>query len=254
MKKITALSFAIIGTIVLFSTSSCKKVWDEIKQHPNGAADNCRITQIADTWFTEDEQVYDTARFVYNNHGDPVRVIRTSNLSYYLADQAFVYDNQHRLIAFVDDIPGHDINVGTRWHTYTYIGNAKILDTTFIYSSGDYTVNYRPTAYSYIRVSMLMLDNMGRVIKETNNDGDFIFTYDGSGNLIKPGVTYTNKKNIRQTNKTWMLIDRNYSINQPNGDAVQYNSNKLPVKFNDNYRVQLGQFDYFRGIVTYDCK
>ena len=254
MKKITMLSIAIIGTFTLFAISSCKKVWDEIKHHPDGAADNCRITQITDTWFTETEQIYDTARFVYNNHGDPARVFRTSTYDIYITDEAFVHDNQHRLIAFITQIPDHDLNSGIIWHTYTYIGSTKVIDTTFVYPNGDYTVNYRPTSYSSISVSTLTLDNIGRVIKEKNADGEFVFNYDGSGNLIKPGVTYTNKKNIRQTSKTWMLIDRNYSINQPNGDAVQYNSNNLPVKFNDNYRVQLEQYDYFRGIVTYDCK
>jgi len=38
----------------------------------------------------------------------------------------------------------------------------------------------------------------------------------------------------------WALLDRDYSVNQPRGNAVQYNNNDLPVKFrlsNDDYRL-----------------
>ncbi|MFT3704527.1 MAG: hypothetical protein QM802_19320 [Agriterribacter sp.] len=249
--------FAII--ISCISLSSCKKVWDEIKHHPDGAADNCHVTQIADSWYNADYEgyVYDTARYVYNNNGDPVRVNRSASRDVYISDQAFVYDNQYRLLAFVDDIPsyGHITKVGFAWHTYTYVNASTIKDSLFVYPSGDYTISYKPTSYDHVEVSTLTLDSWGRIIKEQKGDGtEIVYSYDANGNLIKPGVNYTNKTNIRQTHKTWMFIDRDYSVNQPEGDAIAFNGNKLPTKFNNTYRINFGGYSYFQGMVTYSCK
>jgi hypothetical protein len=63
-------------------------------------------------------------------------------------------------------------------------------------------------------------------------DRNATYNYDANGNLVKPGVTYTNKTSMLQTNKTLMFISRDYSVNAPAGFATQFNSNKLPVKVN----------------------
>jgi len=260
MKKAIIIFFAFSGAMALLGLSGCKKVLDYVKQHPNGVADNCKITQIADFWYYGDFEhiVYDTSDFVYNNYGDLSRINRRSQTNFGFIptyfDQAFVYDNKHRVIAFVDAILSHkhDLNFGFLWHTYTYVGNSKIIDSLFDYPGGDYTVSFRPTSYIGLTVSTLTLDSWGRVVKDSYLNKTY--NYDANGNLIKPGVSYSNKTNIRQTNKAWMLIDRDYSINQPEGDAVQYNNNNLPVKFNTTSRVNFGGYSYFHAVVDYSCK
>jgi hypothetical protein len=254
MKKVVIIFFAFSGAMALLGLSGCKKVLDYVKQHPNGVADNCRITQIAGSWNINGVFVYDSSTFVYNNYGDLVRINRETN-DIHRADQGFVYDKHHRIIAFVDDIyPLHTSNSGLLWHTYTYIGNSKIIDSFFVYAGGDYTVSFRPTGYNSIRVFTLTLDGWGRVIKETDVDygTEIIYNYDANGNLIIPGTSYSNKTNIRQTNKIFALIDRNYSVNQPLGDAAQYNNNDLPVKF--NIELKMGDHHYSKAVVTYSCK
>lgn len=260
MKKFTTFLFALIGTTALLSLSSCKKIWDEIKKYPDGAADNCRVTLIASKEYW-DEVIHDTARFVYNSYGDPVRINRSvSRLDAYTSDRAFVYDNQHRLVAFIDDIQSnsgqsHDLNVGLFWHTYTYTGASKIIDSLFVYPSGDYTASFRPTSYDHVEVSTLTLDNWGRVVKETYPGGnEHVYNYDTNGNLIGSGVSYTNKTNILQTHKTWMLINRNYSINQPEGQVKQYNGNKLPYTFIEYSQIYFAGFYFTSGTITYSCK
>ncbi len=261
MKKIVAVFFVIGGIMTLLNLSGCKKVLDYVKHHPGGIADNCKITQLTDFWYYGDGDhiVYDTSDFVYNNYGDLLRINRRSQTNFDFIppyfDQAFVYDNKHRVIAFIDGILSHDhtSNVGFTWHTYTYVGNSTIIDSVFDYPDGDYTVSFRPTSYNSVKVSTLTLDGWGRVVKDSYLGETY--KYDTNGNLINPGVSYSNKTNIRQTNKAWMLIDRNYSINQPLGEAAQFNNNNLPVKFNSNFGLYVGGYNYgSSAIVTYSCK
>ena len=97
MKKAVIILFAFSGAMALLSLAGCKKVLDYVKQHPNGVADDCKITQLTDDWYNDDVQdiVYDTSDFVYNNYGDLLRINRRSqtNSGYdpISFDQAFVY-------------------------------------------------------------------------------------------------------------------------------------------------------------------
>lgn len=56
--------------------------------------------------------------------------------------------------------------------------------------------------------------------------------YDVNGNLVLPGVTYTNNRNIYQADTVFKLITRDYSVNTPAGAASESNGDKLPIKFN----------------------
>jgi len=56
-------------------------------------------------------------------------------------------------------------------------------------------------------------------------------TYDAKGNA--EGSTYDNKINYHQTNKVWMFIDDQYSVNNP-FHIDEYDVHGLPVKFNFN--------------------
>ena len=252
MQKIATSLFALTGIISLLVLSSCKKIWDEIKQHPNGTADNCRIEQITFKWMhTVDPEfpatytyLTDTARFTYNVKGNPtsMKFASTPVFHYdaYPSDCFFKYDNQNRLVVFLEHGSVNEYSEDDNqfwdgalfWHKYTHVNAKLIIDSTFMYASGQLSKSNTPIYPSEARVTRFELDDYGRVISETLFNETKAYTYDQSGNLVKPGVTYTSKKNIKQTNKGWMFIARDYSVNTPVGDASQYNSNNLPVIFN----------------------
>ncbi|MFT3704526.1 MAG: hypothetical protein QM802_19315 [Agriterribacter sp.] len=253
MKKITTFLFALVGTVSLLTLSSCKKIWDEIKHHPDGAADNCKVDKVSFKWYDLEDNgrtVYDTAAISYNSSGDPITILYASGgktASEY-NNKAFKYDNQHRLVAYLEAaIPS--FVYGTFWHRYTYIGTNTIVDTLFIYANGDFFSRDRPIYVPgetefHTEVYKYTLDSYGRIIK-AESPGNVItsYTYNSSGNLVLPGVTYTDKTNIKQTHKTWMLITKDYSLNAPTGQATQYNTNKLPVKANDIDFFPIGYWD-----------
>jgi hypothetical protein len=250
MKKFTTF-FLALTAIALLSLSSCKKIWDEIKQHPNGTADNCKIDKIYFKWMhfliPDEPSTYtyitDTARFTYNVKGNPTSMTFASTPVFhydaYPSDCFFRYDNQNRLVVFLEhgsvnqysEYDNQFWDGALFWHKYTYVNTHLVIDSMFIYASGNSQSNtpIYPSEGQEIRFE---LDDYGRIIKEIRYDETIVYTYDQSGNLVKPGVTYTSKKNIKQTNKVWMFIARDYSVNTPVGDASQYNSNNLPVVFN----------------------
>ena len=52
-----------------------------------------------------------------------------------------------------------------------------------------------------------------------------------------------------------MFLDRDYSINSPDGDASQYNGEKLPVKLNAMPGFIYNEvFDFNDIVVKYKCK
>jgi hypothetical protein len=80
------------------------------------------------------------------------------------------------------------------------------------------------------------------------------FEYDGNGNLVTPGVVYDNKINFHRTNKIWMFLDRDYSINNPFA-AETYNSNHLPVKLVTDKTSDFLWISYIaETTLTYSCK
>lgn len=238
MKKITISLFTLMSLMAFLSLSSCKKVWDIIKEHPDGTADNCKIDKVAFKWnniIDDGANINDTAKVSYNSNGDPTSVLYASGgkTGSVWNDKAFKYDSQHRLIAYLENaVPSLDY--GLFWHRYTYVSATSITDTVFVYANGDFFSLDRPIyapGEIEIRIQRYTLDTYGRVIKFVSDSGDnYTYSYDSNGNLIKPGTTYTNKTNIKQTHKTWMFIAKDYSVNAPNGQATQYNSNKLPTK------------------------
>ena len=270
MRKI----FLLTGVLALLSLTSCKKVWDYVKDHPNGYADNCKVDKIYFTeYFLDDSQVTDdgqsvyfpfkdTANFNYNAKGQLISIDYASFANHLNIDPyptigfAFAYNSEGKLWAFFEH--GYIFNnrpVGRYGHTYTYVNDNLIIDSLFTYASilpdGKFTGGYRSA-------DSIFLDSWGRIIKA----GSKTYSYDASGNLIKPGVRYTSQKSIFQTDKTLMFITRDYSINTPVGVATQFNSNQLPVKFNPGEpalfvtNTDRDRFDFEKqgAKVTYQCK
>ena len=235
--------FLLTVVLVLLSFSSCKKVWDYVKDHPNDTADNCRIENIYFTQYyysgpfdTPDLLFDDTASFKYNSQGQLISVDYASTKYNLTIDvnpvlgHYFKYDNQGRLIAHIEQFLEFD---GGRlgslfWHKFVYVNNNTIIDSAFTYAGGFSDNDDETVSGSYAGASYIILDDFGRIVK----DKKATYNYDANGNLVKPGATYTNKTSMLQTNKTLMFISRDYSVNAPAGFATRFNSNKLPVKIN----------------------
>lgn len=239
--------------IFLLTLSGCKKVIDYVKNHQGGVADNCEIDRVAFKWFDVNNggpTIYDTANISYNPDGDPISVLYSSGgkTTAVYNNKAFKYDNQHRLVAYMEDA-SPDFQYADYWHIYEYVSNNVVVDTAFVYANGDFFNQDRPIIIPGSiepgkEVTTYTLDSYGRIIKsEGTFSSPVTYTYNAAGNLVLPGVTYTGKTNIKQTHKTWMFITRDYSMNAPAGQATQYNSNKLPVKAKDIDIFTIGYWD-----------
>lgn len=241
-----------IASVVL-TLSSCKKVWDYVKDHPNGTADNCQIDKI---YFTQNyvnpygppclsdtcADIYvptpfnDTANFKYNSKGQLTSIDYASSAhlltvdAYPVFNFIFLYDELGRLSAFFERVETlNNNNLSALYaHKYNYKSDHEIIDSTWDYTFSTLYDNGVIINGSSLNISSIKLDDYGRIVKDKNGS----YNYDASGNLIKPGVTYTSKKSILQTNKTLMFINRDYSINTRVGYAYQFNTNQLPTKFN----------------------
>lgn len=240
MKKFTISLFAFTAMIALLSLSSCKKIWDYVKHHPDAATDSCRVASVTFNWSINDGNplppvVYDTATISYNAQGNPTWIHFLSTTTYndlISADKGFAYDNQNRLRVYIE-YAHDDLLSCFYWHKYTYTNSTTVIDTTYFDCHGD--INYNdgtPGLYVSLSVTTYTLDSYGRIIQSAGPGGTATFSYDTGGNLVKPGVTYTDKVNINQTNKVWMFIANDFSLNQADGDATQFNSNDLPTAFN----------------------
>jgi hypothetical protein len=170
-----------------------------------------------------------SAAFEYNQHGDPTHItpdfVGTGN-----PKQEFRYDKKQRLTDYIGRYDGQGFEF---WHKYGYDEKDRIIrDTQYVFGfygaepSGAILTYYIDYTYdNKNRISQLSLFDVrapGPPFVQT-------YTYDVNGNLA--GETYDDKVNIRRTNKIWMFIDRDYSVNNPiNADV--YNFFDLPTAFN----------------------
>lgn len=222
-----------------------------MKNHHNGVADKCSVDQLI--LFPNEYFGQDTIKFVYNASGNPTNILFPRG---YGGNYAFRYDNVQRLRSFQRNTRGE--NGADYWHKYIYVNSTKIIDSIFKNANGDLTKD-RPESYGAIEIRICELDAYGRIIKVSLDDGTVLYTfeYDNRGNRIIPGrgmtsADYTNKINIHQTNKVWMLIDYDYSINQLGWEVEKFNKYNLPEIFNEPISVFNSIFR--KCAVTYNCK
>src|SRR6185312_15453922 len=122
MKKLSNIALVLVGAFSLFALSSCKKIWDQIKEHPDGAADNCRIDKIS--FLLQDDNgnpeiIADTAKVTYNSHGDPTTVIYSTPYGIVTGspNKGFKYNSQHQLTGYFEEAT-EQMTSGLRWHKY----------------------------------------------------------------------------------------------------------------------------------------
>ena len=227
MKKI--ITIIAVVSVMLIPFSGCRKLVDHIFRDDTTTAGNCRIAKIirADEVWGE----VSTGIVYYNDHNDPDSVIfdfdgSTAQRALYY----FFYDDDHRLIEYRVDYsrePGDYFS----WHKYGYENGVIATDTARIRQAGQWG-----------EVRNIQYDLSGRVIKENRRiieldyypadeeANPFEYAYDASGNLDGEIYVYDKKVNFLRTNKVWMFIQRNYSMNNRPG-ATSYNEYGLPLTF-----------------------
>ncbi|MEO5593193.1 MAG: hypothetical protein ABIR15_12960 [Chitinophagaceae bacterium] len=252
MKKQTALFCYLLLFLCLLQFISCIKPPSNFNPADgNNVYTGCRIKQTV-SLFTSADGSLATRKFTYNSKGDPVTVIsdRTSTGS---ANLEFKYDSKGRLVEYNAGYPNGSYDFK---HRYGYSQNRITTDTT--------TGGFNPFGFPITTIiTWITYDNLNRIVKDSsvvqNSSFSYVteYSYDVEGNKVIKGVVYDDKLNAHRTNKVWMFIDRDYSVNNPAG-ANAYNSVGLPLYYPANAAalLHLGYFYYGEGpvIITYDCK
>jgi hypothetical protein len=255
MKMHTALFYSSILLLSLCQFYSC------VKPPPNfepGDASNvynaCRVKKISNS--------YQTRVFTYNSNNDPVSVINsrvgTGNPNF-----SFKYDNKNRLVQYgADYTSGFEI-----LHRYGYSQHRITTDT--IYALGNYNEAGEPVGYVAKRIAYLQYDKLNRVVTDsmapTPYPNIIRYSYDQAGNFLirmPDGVNfvqYDNKLNPHRTNKVWMFVARDYSVNN-SLQATAYNAVGLPLNYNLEGKTYYGPFKFANmqigpvADIEYDCK
>jgi hypothetical protein len=263
MKK-NATSFGAL-VFLAFSTvlsGGCRKVLDYDKDRNNGDVDckSCNIQQIS-VFFT-DELGPDTIiyTFNYNAFGDPITV-KNTDVATGNPNSVFKYDKFGRLKEFIRP---YENQIYETWTKYTCNLKGQVIrDTQYVFGLYiDSVPDASPNKDNY-RVSQFSYDQQDRVVKRVDssfsnnllaNVDSTAFYYDAAGNLVGLGTAYDAHLSLFRTNKIWMFITCNYSIN--NGfQAAAYNAHGLPLQFQGSYQTLFpivsaaGQFN-----VKYACK
>lgn len=213
---------------VMLVLQSCNKTTDYLEHLQQTAAKNYRVKSISFplSWEGFDYRSYN---FSYNEKGDPSQIVFTDDDSY-----GFNYDAQGRLSVFYLYFGGKE-GFTAFAHYYGNLDASSLIDS-FYYGSRYPT---EPTEYRYHVISLVKLDEKGRVIweKVTEQENSTFkvgqvttYTYDADGNLVSPGAKYTKKPSIRSLSKVYQLIDRNYSTYATENEGEDYNTAGLPQR------------------------
>lgn len=222
-----------------------------LKNKPNADLKNCSIQQISYTLGANN----DVLQFTYNSSGDPVSITRVSGGATGYPNYSFKYDDKNRLTDFIG--PYSNNTTAEFWHRYVYDAPGNIiLDSTYIFpriSNG-----FPENAYSR-QLTFYTYDNKRRIVRDSTVFSNSLpavvhsYAYDDNGNKI--GNSYDDQININRTNKLWMFLNRDYSVNNP-FKADGYTTTGLPSNFNLSPNGNSFQFlgnVYYKAQITYAC-
>jgi hypothetical protein len=260
----------VLVSVVAFAY--CSKVDYFIEHHNNIGPGKYRIAKIKGHLGVElysDDHRPDTATFSYNKHGDPVSITRSRGSWYDSPNNYFVYDNKGRLTEMIEnERPRPDGS--WRWHKYFYGSTGQVVfDSSFIWPNNSHYM-YNPETgedgwvtgpwYAYaVIVNNYSYDAYGRIKKIVSKDienrtfpsiepnqlpdytgrtvtSEYNYSYDANGNLAN-GTMYDDKLNPRTTNKIWMFLSNDYSLNNAIGTVAAFNEKGLPTKINGAYNL-----------------
>lgn len=259
MTRIKKTLSLMLLTAMIIGTQACNKVWDLIKNSKDGVYTQCRIVKIEDTGDAG------TLTFYYNSHGNPDSIASSIGNTGFNSVW-FKYDNKQRLIESAYYSWEQDRFI--YWSKYYYDNKGRIVkDTSYTYGR---IVNGQPSWHSQNNYSEYEYDSKDRITKvSTKNQDPYsgnwllpsedTYSYDADNNQVRTGVVYDNKLSIYRTNKVWMFMSRDYSVNNP-FTATSYNNKHLPVKYEKIGAQQpLIFLNYYRNkitnaTITWDCK
>lgn len=225
MKKISQLCTAVYFIAFFSFLTGCKKFDDIGQPYPEEQLKSCGIEEFV---FTGTHRDADTLRVSYNSAGDPTKITRTSPSTGY-PNYIFKYKN-NRLSEFIGVYKN---GVSTEvWHKYIYgAGGLVSVDSVYTFAQ---IVNGKPHEAIDRYAITFNYDSRGRVIYEkwTYEDGftyEMTYEYGADGNRV--GASYGNKVSFRRSNKIWMFIDRDYSVND-HLNSSDFNSMMMPQSIN----------------------
>lgn len=209
--------------------SGCEKVMEYLQQNPDADIKYCNITKFIENSGPSGAR---TATFTYNAFGNPTSVTVT-NVGTGNPNRVFKYDSYQRLVEYRGEYTNGNYEYWYRY-AYTPASNRIISDTVYIFGP----LGPEPTTFFDRRITNYTYDGGGRIIQTSTVSTVFPgpptvanYTYDPMGNLVRPGIIYDAKINLHRTNRVWMFLDRDYSLNNPlTADA--YNANGLPTVIN----------------------
>jgi hypothetical protein len=222
MKKELCFGIMTFMVAALFILPGCKKI-----TQPGVGCCNIKRFAYAGSPLGVGRLTNDTMWFTYNASGNPVSGIRAFPSTGY-PNFLFRYDHFNRLTDLIG-VYGQSIADGVEsWIKYFYDGRGRIISDS-IYGL-PLIVNGRPTIAQFTSPSVTAYeyDSEDRINKVSWQHFVTTYSYDPHGNLVGP--SYDNKVNFHQTNKIWMFIDRDYSVNNPITASYTYNAVGLPTR------------------------
>ena len=270
-KDITTYACIVAG--MLLGLTGCKRAIEEyLKDNPTAEYGFCQLRQFnfrtSGTIGTQ-RGVEDTVVFTYNAHGDPVTGLRAKVSTGY-PNFFFRYDRYDRLTDLIGgygtDPTDPEFGGVEIWNRFKYDNKGNIvLDSMYTFPA---VVDGHPafsTEFpSGIIIKTYQYDSKDRIKRSTYGSSPLSFSvanysYDAHGNLV--GTPHDNKINFHRTNKIWMFLDADYSVNNPLTAAYTYNDHELPVNIVPTSGTGMNFMDlgwtsleYDRASVRYSCK
>lgn len=260
MKRKIHFPASLWAIIVAIVFPGCKKALDVFATQE--IAEACRIQKIT---YTGTFESLDSIMFTYDTYGNPVSAIRP-NASTGYTNYLWRYDTYHRLTDQIDlygvevsaDVPPED------WHRFFYDNKGRIAeDSQYFFPA---IVGGRPVVgpFGGVRLLDYSYDNYDRLTGVTlSQNGSVVttwdFTYDSHGNLT--GQAYDDKINFHRSNKIWMFLSWDYSLNNPLTATYKYDRFGLPVTIDclgENSAGLMngiyGSLDFNQATIQYDCR
>lgn len=260
MKKI--YTPALIAIVLLYSCQKSDAYLSEddtnnyyakgarLEQKPLAEISQCSIIRISYSLGT----ITDQLQFTYNSSGDPLSITRSIGAQTGRPNYLFKYDAKNRMTDFIGP---YNNGSAEFWHKYFYDSKGNIvLDSGYIFPR--ITNGVPENAYSR-QATFYTYDNKQRIISDSTVYAALIppvvnhYAYNADGN--KTGSNYDDQFNINRTNKVWMFLNRDYSVNNPY-TAISYSSNGLPTNIDVHEEGQVLNFlqnSFSKAEISYQC-